>query len=85
VLKTSTVLLRRNNMFLNKKIGRTKVTFRTNNLVNLTLVNVSLDRFYGRLFKLTLLNISLIIHYVSEKQEKAWVSFMTAMGGDDGF
>jgi len=72
-------------MFLNKKIGRTTVTFRTNNLVNLTLVNVSLGRFYGRLFKLTLLNISLTIHYVSEKQEKAWVSFMTAMGGDDGF
>jgi hypothetical protein len=72
-------------MFLNKKIGRTTFTLRTNNLVNLTLINISFDRFYGRVFKLTLLNISLTIHYVSEKQEKAWVSFITAMGGDDGF
>lgn len=72
-------------MFLNKKIGRTTITFRTKNLVNLTLVNVSLDRFYGRLFKLTLLNISLIIHHVSEKQEKAWVSFMTVMSGNEDF
>jgi hypothetical protein len=72
-------------MFLNKKIGRTTVTFRTNNLVNLTLINISLDRFYGRVFKLTLLNISFIIHYVSERQEKAWISFMKGISVDEGF
>ena len=72
-------------MHLQKKINRTTFTFRTNNLVNLTLINISLDRFYGRFFKLTFLNISFIIHHVSERQEKAWISFMTDMSGDEGF
>ncbi len=72
-------------MHFAKKINRTTFTLRTNNLVNLTLINISLDRFYGRVFKLTLLNISFIIHYVSERQEKAWISFMKGISVDEGF
>ena len=72
-------------MYLEKKINRTTFTFRTSNLVNLTLINISLDRFYGRGFKLTVLNISFIIHHVSERQENAWVSFVKGMSGDEGF
>ena len=62
-------------MYLYKKINRTSFTLRTNNLLSLTLINISLDRFYGRLFKLTFLNISFIVHHVSERQEKAFEEF----------
>ena len=72
-------------MHLAKKINRTTFTFRTNNLVNLTLINISLDRFYGRIFKLTFLNISFTIHHISEKQEKAWISFMKDMSVKEEF
>lgn len=63
-------------MYLEKKINRTSFTLRTNNLLSLTLINISLDRFYGRLlFKLTFLNISFIVHHVSERLEKAFEEF----------
>lgn len=63
-------------MFLNKNIGKLNIVLRTDRFVNFTLFNLSLDRFYGTVFNLTILNVSLMIRYVSEKQEKAWQSLM---------
>ena len=51
-------------------------TFTTNRLTSLTLVNIKLDRFYGVVLKLTILNASLIVHYLSARQERAWQHFM---------
>lgn len=59
-------------MYLTKNIGRMNITLKNGHKSIFDVISISVCRFYGIKFYFCLLNITLIIRYVSEKQEKAF-------------
>lgn len=60
-------------MYITKKLGNFNITFRAHfSLGSFTLINASVDRFYGYLARFTICNVGVSIGYVSESQNKAF-------------
>jgi len=60
-------------MYITKRIGNFNITFKAHlSLGSFTLINASVDRFYGYLARFTICNVGISIGYVSERQDKAF-------------
>lgn len=63
-------------MYITKRIGNFNITFRAGSHVSFTLINASVDRFYGYLVRLTICNVGVSIGYIPESQKKAFKLLM---------
>lgn len=67
-------------MYITKRIGNFNITFRAAlSLSNFTLINASVNRFYGYLVRLTICNVGVSIGYIPESQKKAFELLMEEM------
>lgn len=67
-------------MYITKRIGNFNITFRASvSLNSFTLLNASVDRFYGYLIRLTICNVGVSIGYIPESQKRAFELLMEEM------
>ena len=65
-------------MYIEKQLGRLSIILRTNDNSTLELINIGVHRFFGTRYILCILNVKLVIHYISERQEKAFSDMCTS-------
>jgi len=67
-------------MYIQKQLGRLKIVLRTNHNSTLELINIGVNRSIGTQYTLCILNVKLVVNYISEKQEKAFNDMCKLLG-----
>ena len=68
-------------MYIQKQLGRLSITLRTKSTEEYDLIHIGISRFFGTKYILSILNVTLIVHYISEKQEKVFDNMCKSRDG----
>ena len=69
-----------------KQIGSSSISLRAPNRVNFSLIEISVNRFYGSTIRFSLLGFTLVLQLITEKDQEAWRRYSEKLSkAEDGW